>query len=91
MWTTAGRTRSATRVGGATTVVGNSVAARDILQREGLAPGSIAVIPNGVEAAAYLDRDAASERVDARYSDGILTITLPKAEEAKPRQITVRT
>jgi HSP20 family protein len=32
-----------------------------------------------------------AERVDARYADGILTLTLPKAEEAKPRQITVRT
>lgn len=31
-----------------------------------------------------------AERVDARYTDGILTLTLPKAEEAKPRQITVR-
>ncbi len=30
-------------------------------------------------------------RVDARYADGILTLTLPKAEETKPRQITVRT
>lgn len=29
--------------------------------------------------------------VDARYSEGVLTVTLPKAEEAKPRQITVRT
>jgi HSP20 family protein len=31
-----------------------------------------------------------AERVDATYVDGILTLTLPKAEEAKPRQITVR-
>jgi HSP20 family protein len=31
------------------------------------------------------------ERVDAKYADGILTLTLPKAEETKPRQITVRT
>src|SRR5215211_1532235 len=31
------------------------------------------------------------ERVEARYSDGILTLLLPTAEEAKPRQITVRT
>lgn len=31
-----------------------------------------------------------AERVDAHYADGILTLTLPKAEEAKPRQITVR-
>ena len=30
-------------------------------------------------------------RVDATYADGILTLTLPKAEETKPRQITVRT
>jgi HSP20 family protein len=32
-----------------------------------------------------------AERVDASYSDGILTLKLPKAEEAKPRQIRVRT
>jgi HSP20 family protein len=31
------------------------------------------------------------ERVDARYTDGILTLTLPKAEQVKPRQIAVRT
>lgn len=31
-----------------------------------------------------------AERVDARYSNGILTLTLPKAEAAKPRQIAVR-
>jgi len=28
-------------------------------------------------------------RVDARYRDGILTVTLPKTETAKPRQIVV--
>lgn len=32
-----------------------------------------------------------TERVDARYTDGILTLTLPKSDEAKPRQIAVRT
>jgi HSP20 family protein len=32
-----------------------------------------------------------AERVDAHYSDGILTLKLPKAEAAKPRQISVRT
>jgi len=31
-----------------------------------------------------------ADRVDARYADGVLTLTLPKAEDAKPRQIAVR-
>ena len=30
-----------------------------------------------------------SDKVKADYRDGVLTITLPKAEEAKPRQISV--
>lgn len=32
-----------------------------------------------------------AERVEARYADGILNLTLPKAEQAKPRQIAVKT
>jgi HSP20 family protein len=31
----------------------------------------------------------AGDQVKAAYKDGILTVTLPKAEEAKPKQITV--
>ncbi len=38
-----------------------------------------------------LPTEVDAQRVEARYADGILTLTLPKAEEAKPRQITVRT
>lgn len=30
-----------------------------------------------------------AEKVKAQYKDGILTVTLPKAEEAKPKQINV--
>lgn len=38
-----------------------------------------------------LPADLDAERVEARYMDGILTLKLPKAEEAKPRQIPVKT
>ena len=36
-----------------------------------------------------LPYSVAPDEIKASYKDGILTITLPKAEEAKPRQITV--
>lgn len=32
-----------------------------------------------------------ADRIEARYAEGILSLTLPKAEEAKPRQIVVKT
>lgn len=38
-----------------------------------------------------LPADVDTERVEARYVDGILTLKLPKAEDAKPRQIAVKT
>ena len=41
--------------------------------------------------AVTLPTEVDAERVDATYADGILTLTLPKAEETKPRQIKVRT
>ena len=31
-----------------------------------------------------------ANKVSATYKDGILTVTLPKAEEAKPKQIDVQ-
>lgn len=36
-----------------------------------------------------LPAPVASDKVKAEYKDGILTITLPKTEEAKPKQIDV--
>jgi len=32
-----------------------------------------------------------SEGVEASYADGVLTVKMPKAEQVKPRQITVKT
>jgi HSP20 family protein len=34
--------------------------------------------------------DIESAKVEASLSNGILTVTLPKAEEARPRQISIR-
>ena len=36
-----------------------------------------------------LPRGVAAENVSAKFSDGILTVTLPKAATAKPRQIKI--
>ncbi len=37
-----------------------------------------------------LPRTVDAERVEAHFDNGVLTITLPKAETAKPRQIQIR-
>ena len=36
-----------------------------------------------------LPADVKADKIGAAYKDGILTVTLPKAEEAKPKQIQV--
>lgn len=38
----------------------------------------------------HLPSPVAADRVKAQYKDGVLTITLPKTEESKPKQITVQ-
>ena len=37
-----------------------------------------------------LPSTVAGDRVAAQYKDGVLTVTLPKSEEAKPKQINVQ-
>lgn len=37
-----------------------------------------------------LPREVAVEKIKAQYKDGILSVTLPKAEEAKPKHIDVK-
>jgi HSP20 family protein len=38
----------------------------------------------------HLPSAVAADRVKAQYKDGVLTITLPKTDEAKPKQINVQ-
>ena len=37
-----------------------------------------------------LPSDALADRVDASFADGILTVTIPKSEAAKPRTIAIK-
>lgn len=37
----------------------------------------------------HLDREVDEDRVDARYADGILTVTLPRAASDRPRKVAV--
>ena len=45
---------------------------------------------NSFERSITLPSDVVSERADASFENGILTIKLPKAEEVKPKTITVK-
>ena len=63
----------------ATKVVANSEAARGILQSEGLAPESIAVIPNGIDASAYPERSAGAA---ARPIRTVITVANLRPEKS---------
>ena len=43
------------------------------------------------ERAIALPTDVVADKAKANFEDGILTITLPKAEEVKPKTITIKT
>jgi len=38
-----------------------------------------------------LPSGADADKVDARYHDGVLTLTMPKSEQAKPKKIEIKT
>jgi glycosyltransferase involved in cell wall biosynthesis len=63
----------------ATKVVANSPAARTALEQEGLATGSIAMIPNGVETGAFAARSAEAAQRPART---IVTVANLRAEKS---------
>jgi HSP20 family protein len=48
-----------------------------------------AVPERRVSRAVLLPENIAVEKIAAAYENGVLTVTLPKREEAKPRQITI--
>ena len=68
----------------ATTVVANSAAARGILIEEGLAPESIAVIPNGVEIEAIPDRwlPASAGRLSGNSRRRVITVANLRPEKS---------
>lgn len=42
------------------------------------------------ERAFHLPKNVKMEDIDAKYKDGILTVHIPKSEEAKPREIEIK-
>ncbi len=43
-----------------------------------------------IERSVQIPNDVAEDKVAAHYEDGILTVTLPKREESKPREIQIK-
>src|SRR3984957_17157986 len=46
--------------------------------------------PGRFEFHTYLPGDVNADAVNAQLSDGVLTVTIPKSQEAKPRQIEIK-
>ena len=71
----------------------------DSLQIEGTvsssAPAGMELVYGEAQVPAYrrrftLSRELDTARIDAQLKDGVLRLTIPKAEEAKPRRIEIR-
>ena len=60
-----------------------------ILQEEGVDIHRQERFYGKFQRALTLPAPVAADKVKANYKDGVLTITLPKTEEAKPKQIDV--
>ena len=45
--------------------------------------------PRGFQSSLFLGEALDTERIDARYADGVLTLKLPVAEKAKPRRVPI--
>lgn len=46
--------------------------------------------PTGYERSFRLPRDVETDAIEAAFRDGLLVLTLPKREEAKPRTVTIK-
>ena len=46
--------------------------------------------PGAFHRSLTLPRDLVTDKVEARFEDGVLTLTIPKSEESKPRTIEVK-
>jgi HSP20 family molecular chaperone IbpA len=61
----------------------------------GSGPQDMELVHGELQCAAYrrqftLSRELDSSRIEAQLRDGVLRLTIPKAEEARPRRITVQ-
>jgi HSP20 family molecular chaperone IbpA len=62
---------------------------------EAVGPRDMDIVYGEAQVAAYrreftLSRELDASRIEAQLKDGVLRLTIPKAEEAKPRRIEVR-
>lgn len=75
------------------TLEGDTLTIRGEIKREGTENRKYVLLerPTGkFERTLTINTPIEHDKVDARFNDGVLTLTLPKAEAVKPRQIAVK-